>query len=247
MMGLNKWHWATFALVMGISVPAWAQEDAAAGTDADAAEEGQRTAGIDDETEEGQKLRDRIKSVQRKVFIKKARWELYPLVSFTLNDPFFQNVLVGGSLSYHLSDAFSLEAGGAYVVARTESSVVQFIRRETDSLLEDPPQLEYKADLNFVWAPIYGKFSLFGDAIIHFDTYLTLGGGVFGTDLQPNPAANVGVGTRLFLTKWLAIRTEFRNYFFAEERAGESDLQTPAFLGASLALFLPPKFEYEFQ
>ena len=36
--------------------------------------------------------------------------------------------------------------------------------------------------LDLTWAPFYGKISILGEGIMHFDTYITAGGGVFGTD-----------------------------------------------------------------
>jgi outer membrane beta-barrel protein len=246
-MVLRTWSAAFCLVVLTFGLPVRAQQPEQP-VDEETAAEGARIAGEDSEEEaEGPRLRDRVKSVQRKVFIKRGRFEFYPQVAFSLNDAFFRNVMLSGSVGYHLSDSLSLEASAGWVAARTESNVVQFLRRETDSLLEDNPELEYKADLNFAWAPIYGKLSLFGEAILHFDTYLTLGGGVFGTNVGTQPAGNVGIGQRYFITDWLVVRLEFRNYFFVEERAGESDLQTPGFIGLSVAGFLPPKFEYRFQ
>lgn len=230
------------ACTFALAVQAAAQESG----ESDRAREADRTP-EETSAEQGERLRDRVKSVQRKVFIKKGRVELFPQVALSLNDAFYRNVMVGGSLAYHLADSLALEAGGGVVVARAESNVVENLRSATDSLPVGNPELEYRADLNLQWAPIYGKLSLFGEAILHFDTYLTLGGGVFGTNNGANPAGNVGIGQRYFVTDWLVVRLEFRNYFFAEDRLGESDLQTPGFFGLSVSGFLPPSFEYKFQ
>jgi outer membrane beta-barrel protein len=200
-----------------------------------------------EESVQGEKLADRIKSVQRKVFIKKHRVELYPQVAFGITDAFFRYMTIGGALAYHLNDAFAIEARGGGIANLGETDAVRFVRVETGSLLEDPPEYQYHADLGFSWAPIYGKISLFGESILHFDTYITAGGGVFGTDNRANGAANVGIGQRYFVNRWLTVRLEYRNYFFVEEQAGENDLQTPGFIGISLSAFLPTSFGYEFQ
>ena len=202
---------------------------------------------IDSTKERREKLADRIKSVQRKVFIKKNRLELYPHLALSVNDAFFQSVVLGGAVGYHLSDAFSMEARAGGVIAQADSNVIRFVRTETDSLLADPPEFQYHADLDFLWAPIYGKLSIFGDSILHFDTYLTVGGGVFGTDIGAAGAANVGLGQRYFINKWLTARIEYRMYLFAEERAGASELQTPGFIGFSVSGFIPPTFSYEYE
>ncbi|MGF1510132.1 MAG: outer membrane beta-barrel domain-containing protein [Myxococcota bacterium] len=230
---------SSLLIATGTAAPAYAQ------VDEETERERDRTSS--EEREETESLADRIKSVQRKVFIKKKRVEVYPQVLFGLNDAFFQNLIVGGSLAYHISDAFAIEARGGAVANLGETDAVRFVRAETGSLLEEPPELQFHADLDFLWAPIYGKISLFGESILHFDTYVTVGGGAFGTDNRTNPAANVGVGQRYFINRWLTARIEFRNYFFVEEVAGEEDLQTPGFIGISLSAFLPTAFDYEYQ
>ncbi|NJK89468.1 MAG: outer membrane beta-barrel domain-containing protein [Myxococcales bacterium] len=232
-------HWALL-LSIGLAGTARAQEAADA-------EPSNREAREADEPDEP-KLSDRIKSVQRKVFLKRERVELAPLFAFSLNDPFFLHMFAGGSIGYHLSDAFEIEARGSAVIAKSESDAVRFVRQTTDSLLDDgQPELEYHAELDVLWSPIYGKISLFGEAILHFDTYIAAGAGVFGTDAGTNPAANAGIGQRYFINDWMVLRIEYRNYFFSEERRGESDLRTPGTFGIMLSFFLPTAFEYDFQ
>jgi len=205
----------------------------------------------EDEASEGDdraSLADRIKSVQRKVFLKRRRVELAPAVGLSINDAFFQHVTGTVSLAYHVADAFAIEARGGGVLVADETNAVRFVRQETQSLLDDAQrQLEYHGELDLQFAPIYGKFSLFGEMILHFDTYVTAGGGVFGTDAGMYPAANVGIGQRWFLTDWLVFRFEYRNYFFSEDRNNESNLRTPGIFNFMFSFFLPTKFEYEYQ
>ncbi len=225
---------------------AQASEGAKDAADAETSEEGKDTEGLGDK-ERGRKLSDRIKSVQRKVFLKKRRFELFPFFGLDLNDPFFQHLLVGAAAGYHLADSLSVEARAGFVFKSLNQKAIRFVRQETDSLLEDPPEFKYHADIDVLWAPIYGKISLFGDAILHFDTYVTVGPGVFGTDSGANPAVNVGIGQRYFITDWLVARIEIRDYIFIEKRAGQSDLQNLLVLGFSVSGFLPTSFDYEFQ
>lgn len=245
----------TLSVVAMLASPpaALAQDDAepAGGAEAD-----QETARESEETQEAQpdpreernrRLEDRIKSVQRKVFLKKQRIELFPYFGLDLNDPFFQHLLVGASVSYHLSDSIALEARGGAVIASLKQGAIRLVRQEAGAVLENPPEFKYHADLDFTWAPFYGKISLFGEGILHFDTYLTAGPGIFGTDAGLNPAANIGIGQRYFLTKWLVARIELRDYLFIDSRNNRSDLQNLLVLGFSVSGFFPTSFEYEFQ
>lgn len=218
----------------------------AASADAEASQEGKETADAQD-GDEKRKLSDRIKSVQRKEFLKKNRIEIFPHFGLDLNDPFFQHFIVGASVGYHLVDSFSVEARGGFAIGSVKQSAIRFVRTETDSLLENPPEFKYHADLDFVWAPLYGKLSLFSEAILHFDTYVTAGPGIFGTDAGLNPAANVGIGQRYFITDWLVARIELRNYLFLDNRNNESDLQNLMILGFAVSGFFPMSFAYEFE
>src|SRR5690349_20771848 len=51
-------------------------------------------------------LGDRIKSVQRKAFLKRNRHELGANVGATLNDAFFYNFAVAGNYTYHIRESF---------------------------------------------------------------------------------------------------------------------------------------------
>lgn len=221
---------------------------AASGTpqDDEAQREDRATEGIEDESGR-RRLSDRIKAVQRKVFMKKGRVEIFPQFSLDLNDPFYQHLIVGGSVAYHLADSFAIEARGGYAFASIKQGALRFVRQETDSLIKNPPEFKYHADLDLLWAPIYGKISLFGDSILHFDTYVTAGPGIFGTDAGLNPAANIGIGQRYFITEWLTARFELRDYMFLDSRNTSSDLQNLLVFGFSVSGFLPTAFEYEYQ
>lgn len=238
---------AFFVVALGPNLPATAiaQDDPGA---AEAADEGAESAEAKRaKKDEEEDLSDRIKAVQRKVFLKKQRVELFPYFGFDLNDPFFTHLVLGGSLSYHLVDSLSIDARGGFVFASIEKNIVRIIRTEAGAILENPPEFQFHADIDLTWAPIYGKISLFGDAILHFDTYVSGGPGVFGTDEGVNPAFNVGIGQRYFINKWLTFRAELRNYMFIEDRNNASNLQNLMVVGLFASIFLPTSFEYEFQ
>jgi outer membrane beta-barrel protein len=218
--------------------------------DAEAAKEGADTASAREERRESKKrkLADRIKSVERKVFLKKKRLEIYPFFALDLNDPFKQHFILGGSVAYHLADSFGLELRGGGVIASVDQSAVKFVRINAGAVCEaECPEFKYHADADLNWSPIYGKLSLFGEGILHFDTYLTAGAGVFGTDAGTSPAVNIGIGQRYFITDWLVARVELRDYIFVESRDNISDVQNLLILGFSVSGFFPTSFSYEFR
>lgn len=238
-----------FALALPLALPtaATAQDGGDdTGDAAEAAAEAEKTKTGEDDKDEA-KLSDRIKSVQRKAFIKRQRVEIYPYFGLDLNDPFYQHFILGGSVAFHLADSMAVEVRGGGAIGKVRQKAIRFVRQETDSLIQDPPQFQYHVDVDFGWAPIYGKISLFGEGILHFDTYLSAGPGIFGTDAGVNPAMNVGIGQRYFINDWLVARVELRDYIFIDRRNGESDLQNLLILGFSVSGFFPMTFEYEYQ
>ena len=214
-------------------------------TDEDAQKEGART-----EEREGsgeRKLSDRIKSVQRKVFLKRRRFEIYPHLGIDLNDAFYAHIVLGGSVGFHVVDALSFEGRFGYVLGSVEEEPVRFVRQAAGALPERPPRFELHGELDVVWAPLYGKVSLFGEGILHFDTYLAVGGGVFKTDAGTSPAANFAFGQRYFINDWLVARAEVRNYLFPDTREGETDIQNLLLVNLSVSFFLPFGFEHDYQ
>ncbi len=235
-----------FSLAFALALPCtgFAQDEAV--DDAEATAEAEKTQD-DTAASDTKKLSDRIKSVQRKAFIKRGRVEFFPYFAMDLNDPFFQHFIVGGAAGFHLADSMSVELRAGGVVGSMKQDAIKFVRQETDSLIQDPPEFRWHADLDFAWAPMYGKVSLLGEGILHFDTYITAGPGVFATDGGVNPAMNIGIGQRYFINDWLVARVEIRDYVFMDTRGSESDLQNLLILGFSVSGFFPMTFEYEYQ
>jgi outer membrane beta-barrel protein len=250
-------HRLALALAATLSLPtlAWAQSDDAASSEAapssseDAKEEASdsKEAAEERRDKRNEELADRIKSVQRKVFLKKDRLEIYPFFAMDINDPLYQHFVLGGSVSYHFVDSLALEARGGGVLGSVQQDIVRLIRQNNGAVLENPPQFKAHADLDLTWAPLYGKLSVLGEGLLHFDTFLTGGPGIFVTDLGVAPAFNIGIGQRYFLTKWLVARVELRNYVFIEERNERSSLQNLMLVSFSVSGFFPTSFEYEFQ
>lgn len=205
-------------------------------------------------------LADRIQSVERKVFLKRRRFEVHPYVGMDLNDAFFQHFFVGAGVAYHLEDSFAVELRGGAAVGEVQKGSVRFVRLATGSLLEGQPSLLAHADVDATWAPIYGKLSLFGESILHFDTFVTAGVGIFATQrgeratpeaellevTNVNPAVNLGIGQRYYINEWLVFRFDIRNYSFIETGA-QSDFQNVTVLGLAISGFFPMSFAYEYQ
>lgn len=92
--------------------------------------------------------------------------------------------------------------------------------------------------LNVQFSPIYGKFSLFNWGLVHADFYLTAGGGIATTEYQKADESWVdtgmyftgtfGLGFRIFLARWFAVRLDVRDFTFAARVKGEAGTATAA-------------------
>lgn len=194
---------------------------------------------------------DRIKSVQKKSFLKNHRWELNPLVCLSLNDAFFQKVGGGVSAAFHLADNLGLEFQAVYV-GTIETDMVMFFSKANLALPKES-HLRYYLLGDVLWSPIYGKLSMFTDDIVMFDAYLIGGFGMAYTETGAKLATNIGLGLRYFLNSWLVVKVEIRDLIYTEtlrldmQRTQFSDVQNHLMLGAGVSFFFPTDFEYEYQ
>jgi outer membrane beta-barrel protein len=111
--------------------------------------------------------------------------------------------------------------------------------------------LVWTAGVEGLWSPIHGKIGLFTSKLFHFDVHLAVGVGAIGTDVftkesggastsQIDVAANAGAGVRMYFLDWLAIRFEYRHFFFAAAKTpeGGGGLSYPLELSLGASFFL---------
>ncbi|WP_083457559.1 outer membrane beta-barrel domain-containing protein [Sandaracinus amylolyticus] len=222
-----------------------------------------------------QEAREEIFAVQQVYALRINRVEITPTVSFSLNDPFVQHTGVGVGLNYWWTNVLALGVNFIwYEGLENESDIGYFVRRAT-RLAVPVNSYQFGAHLAFTYVPIYGKFAMFNEFIFQYDIYVLGGVGLMNT--RPIPvidpevrsfnfdirvAFNVGIGLRVFVTRWLAIVAELRDYMYLEQLenlevalgAERTNPETwtqnsPAFINnvtahLGLTIFLPFDFEY---
>ncbi|HJK98525.1 MAG TPA: outer membrane beta-barrel domain-containing protein [Polyangiaceae bacterium LLY-WYZ-14_1] len=170
-----------------------------------------------------------IYAVQQIYALRSNRVEVAPSVGFTLNDPYISHPSVGIAVNYWWTNVLALGVNfNWYQGLESESDLNFFVRRSTRLAV---PITEYQlgANLNFTYVPLYGKFAMFNEFLFQWDAYLVGGVGIMRT--RPIPvvdpdvrtfefdfrvAFNVGVGIRVFATRYLAIFAELRDYAFLD-------------------------------
>ncbi|NOZ85021.1 MAG: outer membrane beta-barrel domain-containing protein [Deltaproteobacteria bacterium] len=162
-------------------------------------------------------LKDRIKSVQQKVFLKKGRFEFGPLFGFGLNDNYVHNFQLGAILAYHITEQWAIEAGGGYTLHKVKGWIDDVENVYNMQIFPHIAYKEYALNVGATWSPIYGKWSILDDFIIHLDMYLLAGFSGLGVDGSFKPGGQVGVGMSIFTTRWLSLRLEYRDTMYGQD------------------------------
>lgn len=196
----------------------------------------------------GLTLQQRIRAVSRHVFLKGGRFEVAPLAGITTNDPFYRRWQLGARVSYHVNDVFSVDVGGAGVLY-SEFLDPAPILGQLSTPVDDEAQLFGYGDVGVTFSPLYGKVAVMAEWVIHFDTFLSGGlGATFDeTTTIVHPALELGIGSRVFLTRWLVLRTDLRDYIYPQDRGSGVKVQNLLNLNVGLGIFFPFDFEYEYE
>ena len=173
-----------------------------------------------------------IRVLQRRLFEKDGRLQLSLYTGIIPNDPYVSYFPIGGRLSYYISEPIGFELSGSWngdtLVSTTEIGD-QF--REAGYLFFPRDQQRWRANASVLWAPLYGKFSLLGRKIAHFDWNFAAGFGVLGVETPPEDRLNepeseikpevlVGTGWTLWLTQNWTLRLDYRQFIFQKSSGG---------------------------
>jgi len=223
--------------IAAVSVPAVAQDAESAVEDARPTTESELDAYWAD--------RRRPRVLQRRLYPTDGEVQLTLFFGAIPNEPAMRYFPVGLRAGYWLSENIGLELSGEYIgeTFRSESDLGTFLQDNynADFFLRDE-QL-WRANLTFLYSPIYGKFSFSGTKLAHFDWYFGAGMGVAGirnplennlavTETEIKPEAVLRTGWNLHLHQNWALRIDYNQYIF-EKASGGVTLPSEISLGAS--------------
>jgi hypothetical protein len=172
---------------------------------------------------------DDIAVLPRRFMLKSKRVEISPTFSFNFNNPLIRHNAIGGQINYYLSEALwvGVEGQGYLAQQYNGSNGAYFLTGAQDKVLPAVNKLVFSALLDFGYVPAHGKFALFNRSVIHWEGYVTLGVGAFMSEVIPvkrsDPAfrnisaiVKIGVGSRMFLTRWLALNSFLSLYGYPD-------------------------------
>jgi outer membrane beta-barrel protein len=222
-------------------------------------------------------LGDKVKSVQRKGFLKKGRFEAEPIFAATLNDAFYQKFGGGLRVAYNFGETFALALRGVTYRKPEWSSPSgwQPAPVRTDYAKEGKiafggqllaSQIYDQLMLDGIWSPIYGKISVLGRSIVHFDVYLSGGFGLVWTatsfaprdnsGLGPAPGTvivgrsklgvDLGGGVRFYPKDWLALDAGLMATLYPDQPVSSlpATIQRVFAVNLGVAFFFPFSFDY---
>ncbi|MBE2250548.1 MAG: outer membrane beta-barrel domain-containing protein [Myxococcus sp.] len=199
---------------------------------------------------------DRVKSVQRKLYIKRGRFELAPAAIINVNDPYYTRV--GGQirLAFYPADTLAIALRFALMQTLPSDDVRQATRTLQSRIFFSVPYWNAMADVE--WSPLYGKVS-FLNSILHIDGYLLGGGGVVFTERTgtpdpanmdlPRPIApgfDLGLGLRFVAKDFVSVNVGLVNTTYVDTPRGTTKgvTQNLMMLTVGISLFMPFKSTY---
>ncbi|HTQ48847.1 MAG TPA: outer membrane beta-barrel domain-containing protein [Polyangiaceae bacterium] len=169
-----------------------------------------------------------VYAVQQQYVLRAQRFEIQPYFNFTLNDQFVSHNGPGLALNYYITQVLAIGVDGVWYGGLNGESDFNFQNRRAARIAVPLNNYQFSADLNFTYVPMYGKFAGFGDFIFNYDVFISGGGGIIRTQpvsvIDPdnrkftdwNNLVNfdLGIGFRIFFTRWLAAVLEVRDLMF---------------------------------
>jgi len=190
----------------------------------------------------GTEMRE-VQTLQKRLYRKEDRFEFEVFSGVIPNDEFYSYYPLGLRAGMFFTEDLGAEIWGSYLI-RVNSGLQDFLEASfRDSLRVSVTQsLQWLAGANVLWSPLHGKLGFFTDKLAHFDMYLAFGAGVIGTTLRDlnlesstvDISGNVGIGMRFFLSDSIALRFDYRQFFYAAEAGG---LAHPAELTLGVSFF----------
>lgn len=153
-------------------------------------------------------------------------------------DAFYKGLTVEGAYALHFADAFAWEVARFAYTFQVETDLAGELH---DNFGVEPTafdRIRYFALSSFVFKPLYGKWSLLNRAVLRDEAFLTVSGGIVKLTDTPadsfQPVVGAGIGVRIFVTDWLSVRIDVRDFVYFDGAEATNVLHIS--LGPSLNL-----------
>ncbi len=95
-----------------------------------------------------------------------------------------------------------------------------------------PPRMSMMMSADIMYSPLHGKVGAFASKLASFDIGIALGAGMIAVDVDENPwqendevstfapAGHWGATLRFYMTQWLCLRADYRQFVYKPEEKG---------------------------
>ena len=170
-----------------------------------------------------------ITVVQRQRFLKKKRFELSPQVGITVNDPFVRHYALGAELNYWITNRLAVGITGTGFIGNKTSRYNNI--RFQEGVLLTANRMLWQASVNLTYNPFYGKIAVFNRALLHWESFVNVGGGVIQTKVIPRYESlhegftnttgqgNFALGARFYgpKTDWISVNFGVRTWIYQDK------------------------------
>lgn len=192
---------------------------------------------------------DRVKSVQRKLYTKRGRFELAPSFIINVNDAYYTKLGGAIRLAFYPADTLAISARFSLMQTLPTDDVRTAKTNLNSRIFFSVPIWSVMGDAE--WSPIYGKVAMF-NSILHFDGYLVGGGGVVFTETSAvpggtvKPAFDLGLGMRFVARDFIAVNVALINTAYVDNPTGTTKgaIQNMMMVNAGISIFFPFKSTY---
>lgn len=193
---------------------------------------------------------DRVKSVQRKLYTKRGRFELAPSFIINVNDAYYTKLGGAVRLAFYPADSLAISARFSLMQTSRTDDVLTAKKNLFSRIYFSVPIWSVMGDLE--WSPLYGKVAMF-NSILHLDGYLVGGGGVVYTETSAavgrtvNPAFDLGLGLRFVVKDFVAVNVALINTSYVDTPTGTTKgvTQNLMLISAGVSIFFPFKSTYK--
>ncbi|MCC6276360.1 MAG: outer membrane beta-barrel domain-containing protein [Oligoflexia bacterium] len=152
--------------------------------------------------------------ISRKYLPKTKRFEFFPNGGMVLNDKFFNSFVYGAKFGYYFHEHYGVELTGL-LFGTGQKEVTRELESERNISTASLATPTNYMGIDFKWSPIYGKVAWLNSSIIPYDFYLTVGGGLTGTNQDSRPPTfHLGAGQLFAIKKWLAARWDISWFLY---------------------------------
>lgn len=159
-----------------------------------------------------------IEVVQNRQYSKLHRLSLQAFAGTGSTDPFLSVKSVGGSIGFHFTEELGVSAiYRKYIVSNSsyftelESGMINGAKFGANTNRPDTfmgGEIEY--------SPFYGKISVSGSNIVHYDAHFLIGAGLTDTVSGKYFTPSIGFGPQIYLSDSFAIRLDYRFAMYKE-------------------------------